>query len=151
MERAGAAGPAVLAEIRSPKELYPPAVDVDEQEIEGALALMDTMARDDLQGPEFRDEYTEAMAKIIEAKREHYELPKAPEPEQPAQVLDLMAALNASVEQAKASRDESTGQADIHEIPKPKKNAAAKKQTAKKAEAKKAAAKKGTGRRPRSA
>lgn len=41
--------------IRSPQELYSP-VDVDEQEIEGALALMDTLARDDLEGEEFRGE-----------------------------------------------------------------------------------------------
>lgn len=48
-------------EVRSPEELYSPAVDVDEEEIEGALALMETMTRDDLEGPDFRDEYTETM------------------------------------------------------------------------------------------
>ncbi|MGW7385468.1 non-homologous end joining protein Ku [Streptomyces sp. NPDC054794] len=135
-------------EIRSPKELYPPPVDVDEQEIEGALALMDTLARDDLEGEEFRDAYTEAMARIIEAKREERPLPQVPEPEQPAQVLDLMAALNASVEQAKATRGEP---AEVHELPKPKKKAAARKQPAKKTTAKKTTAKKAAGRKPRSA
>ncbi|MGW3360331.1 non-homologous end joining protein Ku [Streptomyces bungoensis] len=129
-------------EIRDPAELLPPPVDVSEEEIEGALALMDTMTVDELVGEEFQDRYTEAMAQIIEAKREEKPLPEPPEPEQPAQVLDLMAALNASVQQAKHSRGEPAGEAQVHELPKAKKKAAAKKQTARK---------KTTGRRPRSA
>ncbi|MCC5480489.1 hypothetical protein [Streptomyces barringtoniae] len=52
-----------------------------------------------------------------------------------------MAALNASVEKAKASRREGTGPTEVHKLPKPKKKTAAKKQQAKKT----------TGRRPRSA
>ncbi|MEU6010708.1 Ku protein [Streptomyces sp. NPDC047453] len=133
-------------EIRSPEELYPPPVDIDEGEIDGALALMDTMVRDDLEGEEFRDTYTEALQEIIEAKREHREPPAATEPEtEPGQVLDLMAALNASVQKAKASR----GEADVHEMPAPKKKAA-KKQPAKKMTEKKTAAKK-SARKPRSA
>ncbi|MEU0208104.1 Ku protein [Streptomyces canus] len=133
-------------EIRSPGAVDPPDEEVSEEEIEGALALMETMARDDLDGPEFKDTYTDALAKIIEAKREDHELPEAPEPEKPAQVLDLMAALTQSVEKAKASRGE---EADVHELP--KKKAVAKKATAKKTQAKKTAAKKTPGRRPRSA
>jgi DNA end-binding protein Ku len=127
-------------EVRDRAGVDPPDETVSEEEIEGALALIDRMTRDDLEGPEFTDAYTDAMAKIIEAKRENRELPEAPEPEQPGKVLDLMAALNESVEQAKASRGED---ADVHEMPK--------KKTAKKQPAKKTAAKKTTGRRPRSA
>ncbi|MER6788539.1 hypothetical protein ABT330_28680 [Streptomyces sp. NPDC000658] len=62
-------------EIRDPAELLPPPVEVSEDEIEGALALMETMARDDLEGDDFKDTYTEAMAKIIEAKRAEKPLP----------------------------------------------------------------------------
>ncbi|MGQ5640579.1 MULTISPECIES: hypothetical protein [unclassified Streptomyces] len=72
------------------------------------------------------DEYTEAIARIIEVKREEKPLPEAPEPEQPAAVLDLMAALNESVQRAKTSRGEKAGPADVHELPKPKKTAAKK-------------------------
>ncbi|MGW7824523.1 Ku protein [Streptomyces puniciscabiei] len=68
-------------EIRDPTELLPPPVEVPEQEIDGALALMDTMTVDKLEGPEFRDRYTEAIAQIIEAKREEKPLPEVPEPE----------------------------------------------------------------------
>ncbi|MFE9455162.1 Ku protein [Streptomyces sp. NPDC006739] len=138
-------------EIRDPTELLPSPAEVTEDEIEGALALMDTMTVDALEGEEFTDRYTEAIAQIIEAKREEKPLPEAPEPEQPAQVLDLMAALNESVQKAKASRTAGAGPAQVHELPKPKKKAAAKEQPAKKAAAKKTAAKKTMGRRPRSA
>lgn len=137
-------------EIRDPTELLPPPTEVSEAEIDSALALMDTMTTDSLEGPDFTDRYTEAIAQIIEAKREAKPLPEAPEPEQPAQVLDLMAALQESVQKAKASRAEGTGPAEVHELPQPKKTAA-KKQPAKKAAAKKTDAKKTAGRRPRSA
>lgn len=133
-------------EIRSPEELLPPPVELSDEEIDGALALMDSMTREDLEGEEFQDTYTEALEQIIEAKREDREPPKLAEPEsKPGQVVDLMAALTESVEKARASRGED---ADVHEMPKKK---AAKKQPAKKTAAKKAAAKKTSGRRPRSA
>jgi DNA end-binding protein Ku len=93
-------------EIRDPAELVPPPVEVSEEEIEAALTLMETMGKDDLEGPAFRDEYTEAMAKIIEAKREEKPLPQTSAPQQPAQVLDLMAALNESVQKAREARGE---------------------------------------------
>ncbi|MFE7167202.1 Ku protein [Streptomyces sp. NPDC057616] len=128
-------------EIRDPTELLPAPVEVTEDEIEGALALIATMTREDLEGPEFHDAYTDALAQIIEAKREDKPLPEAPKEETGGKVLDLMAALQESVSKAKASRGEN---ADVHEMPKPKKKAA------KKAPAKKAAAKKST-RKPRSA
>ena len=131
-------------EVRDPAAVDPPHETVSEEEIEGALALIDGLTRDDLEGPEFTDAYTEALAKIIEAKREEKPLPEAPEPEQPGQVLDLMAALTESVQQAKASRGED---ADVHEFPKKK---TVKKQPAKKTAAKKTT-KKPAARRPRSA
>ncbi|WP_330349609.1 non-homologous end joining protein Ku [Streptomyces sp. NBC_00582] len=131
-------------EIRDPAELLPPPVEVSEEEIDGALALLETMTREDLEGEEFQDTYTEAMEKIIEAKREDRQLPEAPEPEEPSKVLDLMAALNESVAKAKAARGEDSG-------PKPRKKTAPKKTAAKKTPAKKSAAKKTTARKSRSA
>jgi DNA end-binding protein Ku len=122
-------------EVRDPAAVDTPNETVSEEEIEGALALIDRMTQDDLEGPEFTDTYTDALAKIIESKREEKPLPEAPEPEQPGKVLDLMAALTESVQKAKASRGED---ADIHEMPKKK---TAKKQPAKKTTAKKTTAK----------
>lgn len=127
-----------LDEIRDPAELLPPPVEVSEDEIDSALALMDTMTREDLEGEEFRDTYTEAIQKVIVAKREHRELPAAPEPAEPSgQVVDLMAALQESVLKAKTARGED---ADVHDLPTTQKTAA-KKTTAKPAARKKTAAK----------
>jgi DNA end-binding protein Ku len=128
-------------EVRDPAGLLPPPVELSEDEIQSALALMDTMTRDDLEGEEFHDACTEAIAQIIEAKREHREPPQTEESEaRPGQIVDLMAALQESVSKARASRGED---ADVHEMPK------AKKTTAKKQPAKKTAAKKTAGRKPR--
>ncbi|MGA5206115.1 Ku protein [Streptomyces variegatus] len=126
-------------EIRDPAELLPEPVELSDGEIDGALALMDSMTREDLDDPEFRDTYTEAIEQIIDAKREHREPPAMPEPEQkPGQIVDLMAALQESVQKARVSRGED---ADVHEMP--KKKAAAKQTPAKKQPAR-AAAKKPT-------
>lgn len=131
-------------EIRDPSELAPDAVELSDEEIKEAELLIDRLTRDDLEGEEFTDRYTEAVEQLIEAKREHKEPPKAAEePEAPGQVVDLMAALQESVAKARESRGED---ATVHEMP--KKTA---KKTAKKAPAKKAAAKKTAGRKPRSA
>ncbi|MFE2457536.1 Ku protein [Streptomyces sp. NPDC059402] len=128
-------------EIRDPSTLLPPPVELTDEEIDGALALMDTMTRDDLDAPEFRDTYTEAVAELIEAKREHREPPTAPAPAaESGQLVDLMAALQQSVSKAKESRGEHADHADVHEMPK--------KRAAKKTPAKKTAAKK-TARKPR--
>lgn len=129
-------------EIRDPAELLPEPVELTDEEIEGALALMESMTRDDLTGPDFEDTYTDALAEIIKAKREDQPLPEAPEPEQPGQLVDLMAALQESVSKAKASRGED---ADVHAMPKKTTKKTAKKQPAKKTATKKAA------RKPRSA
>ncbi|MGX1364752.1 hypothetical protein RKD19_000111 [Streptomyces canus] len=131
-------------EVRDPAAVDPPNETLSQEELDGALALVGRMSRDDLEGPEFADTYTDALAKIIESKREDKPLPDVPEPEQPGKVLDLMAALNESVQQAKASRGED---ADVHEMPKRR---TAKKQPAKKTAAKKTT-KKTAARRPRSA
>jgi DNA end-binding protein Ku len=131
-------------EIRDPTELLPSPVELSEDEIDGALALMDSMTRDDLDDPEFRDTYTEALQQIIEAKREDREPPAMPEPEEkPGRVMDLMAALQDSVAKARASRGEDT-EAEVRELPK-------KKTGTKKAAKKQPAKKKAAGRKPRSA
>jgi DNA end-binding protein Ku len=123
-------------EIRSPAELAPDAVKLTIAEIAEAEHLIDRMTRDDLDGPEFVDGYTQAVEEMIDAKREHRELPTAPaEPKGKGKVVDLMAALQESVAKARTARGED---ATVHEMP--KKKTVAKKTAAKKT-AKKAAAK----------
>ncbi|WP_299531487.1 Ku protein [uncultured Streptomyces sp.] len=123
-------------EIRSPDELAPKEVELDEDEIERAVQLTDSLAMDDISG--FRDEYHEALERLIEAKSAGREVPEPEEGEEPqaGKVVDLMAALNASVQAAKETRGErggSGGDATVHEM-RPRKKAA-KKTAAKKAAA----------------
>jgi DNA end-binding protein Ku len=124
-------------EIRDPAELAPDAVELTDEEIAEAEHLIDRLTRDDLDGPEFTDQYTEAVEQLIEAKREHKEPPKAEEPEAPtSKVVDLIAALQESVAKARTARGED---ATVHEMPKKK---TADKKTAKEQPTKKTAAKK---------
>ncbi|MFE7709145.1 Ku protein [Streptomyces sp. NPDC057486] len=138
-------------EIRDSAELAPKETKLDEGEIERALQLIDSMTADDISG--FRDAYRAALEELIEAKTEGKEpaQPAEGEAQQPGQLVDLMAALNASVEKAREARGETGERATVHEMTPRKKTVATKKTTAKKTPAKKAAAKKTAGRKPRSA
>ncbi|MFF9150509.1 Ku protein [Streptomyces sp. NPDC014861] len=134
-------------EIRSPAELAPPEVDLTEEEIERALTLLESMTVEHLAdlGDTLTDHYTEALHEVIEAKAEHREPRQVEGEEAPAgQVVDLMAALEASVAEARERRGEAPaggGEATVHELPKPKKRAPAKKSAAKKPAVKKTTAK----------
>ncbi|WP_405914553.1 Ku protein [Streptomyces sp. NBC_00728] len=130
-------------EIRDPAQLKPEEVELTDDEIAQAEQLIDRLTRDDLEGEDFTDRYTQAVEQLIDAKRENREPPTAEEPEAPAQVVDLMAALKESVAKARESRGED---ATVHDLP--KKKAAVKKTAAKKQPARKAA-KKTTSRKPR--
>ncbi|MFD5035542.1 Ku protein [Streptomyces sp. NPDC058377] len=122
-------------EIRSPESLAPRETELDEDEIERALQLTDSMALDDISG--FRDRYREALEELLTAKSEGKALPAAAgeEEEEPGKVMDLMAALNASVKAAKETRGED---ATVHEM------TPGRSRTRKKAPAKKTASKKTT-------
>ncbi|MFG3136155.1 Ku protein [Streptomyces sp. NPDC048211] len=127
-------------EVRDPAELVPDPVEVDEDEIRRALELMDSMTTDDISG--YRDEYRDALEELVEAKVEGKEPPERGDEagQKPAEVVDLMAALNASVEKAKKGRGEDEGgDATVHDM-KPRKKTASKKAPAKKPAAKKKAA-----------
>ncbi|MFD5814807.1 Ku protein [Streptomyces sp. NPDC127038] len=133
-------------EIRDPGALAPGATDVSDSEIDEAVELIESLARDDLEGGDFRDTYTEAVEAMIDAKREHREPPRAPEePTQSGKVVDLMAALQESVAKARQARGED---ATVHDMPKKQ---TTKKAPAKKTAAKKTAAKKAGAKKPRSA
>lgn len=102
-----------------------------------AGSLIDTLSGD-FDPSQYKDSYREALQEVIEAKIAGHEV-KQPEQAQPTAgtVVDLMAALRASVEAAKAGRP-GGGEASAD---RPKK-AAGKKSTAKSPPAKKSTAKK---------
>jgi len=118
-------------------------IDVRQQELQMAQSLIDTLSGD-FHPEQYSDNYREALQSLIDAKVEGREVVQ---PEQPADdsgtVVDLMAALRASVEAAKqgrgaaAAEDEAPARTSSESAG--SKRAASKKSAAKKAPAKKAA------------
>jgi DNA end-binding protein Ku len=113
-------------------------VKVRPQELSMASSLIDSMAAD-FKPEEFTDDYRAALQKVIDAKVSGEEIVAPPEVEEaPSSAIDLMAALRASVERAKAAR-EASGPAEEHRLVAPTPITAAK--SAKSAPARKAAPK----------
>lgn len=78
-------------------------VEVRPQELKMATSLVESMAGD-FDPDTFTDDYRDALEKVIAAKAEGAELPEQPEVEDKGDVIDLMTALERSVEKAKAGR-----------------------------------------------
>jgi DNA end-binding protein Ku len=117
-------------------------VTVRPQELAMAESLIESMTAD-FDPEQYHDEYREALEQVIEAKIEGREVVEQPvQEEDTGSVVDLMAALRASVAAAKKGRGESADDTPPAEEAPAKAPAAAKKAPAKKAAAKKAAAKK---------
>jgi DNA end-binding protein Ku len=109
-------------------------IEVRPQELAMAGSLIETLSGD-FDPSEYKDSYREALQEVIEAKIAGHEV-KQPEQAQPTSgtVVDLMAALRASVEAAKAGRSgggERTAKAPAKTGKKPAAQAAAKKAPAK--------------------
>jgi DNA end-binding protein Ku len=120
------------------------------QELKMAKMLVDTLAGD-YDPSEYDDDYQKAVEALVQAKLEGGEVKAPEEPKKSTgEVVDLLAALQRSVDAAKSSRGESSasssGRRDDDEDEKPAKKSSAKKPakktTAKKSAAKKSAAKK---------
>lgn len=79
-------------------------VDVSERELEMARQLIESMTAD-WQPDKYRDEYRERVLEMIERKAEGEEIVTVPEDEREAgDVVDLMAALEASLEKKKTTK-----------------------------------------------
>jgi DNA end-binding protein Ku len=119
------------------------------QELKMARLLVETLAGD-YDPSEFEDDYRDAVEALVQAKLEGGEVKRAPEAKpETGEVVDLLAALQRSVDAARTSRGETpqtadeTAEAEEADAEEPATKAPAKK-TAKKAPAKKTAAKKST-------
>lgn len=91
-------------------------VPVRQQELAMATSLIDNMAGS-FKPEEFSDEYTEVMREMIEAKADGAELPERPEKEEAGEVIDLMTALERSVEATKATSGRSGEKAGAEKKP----------------------------------
>jgi DNA end-binding protein Ku len=92
-------------EIRSTKELDLPDEDYDFKPAELAMArqLVSAMTGE-FDATEYKDEYRDALMEVIESKIEGHEVKAIEQPEETGKLVDLMAALEASVNAAKAAR-----------------------------------------------
>jgi DNA end-binding protein Ku len=116
-------------------------IEVRAQELKMAESLIESLSGD-FAPEQYADNYREALQALIEAKVEGREVVQPAEPaSDTGTVVDLMAALRASVEAAKQGRESGAGASGASS--KSAKKTAAKK-TAKKAPTKKTAAKKST-------
>jgi DNA end-binding protein Ku len=111
-------------------------IDVRQQELAMAQSLIDTLSGD-FAPEQYSDNYREALQALIEAKIAGREVVAPAEPAaDTGTVVDLMAALRASVEAAKQGRGEAAAA-----VARPAKKSAPAKKTAKKAPAKKVSGK----------
>jgi DNA end-binding protein Ku len=86
-------------------------VTVRPQELEMARSLIESMTGD-FEPEQYSDEYRAALERVIEAKVAGHEVVETPgeETKAPTGVVDLMAALRASVERAKEARGEGSAE-----------------------------------------
>jgi DNA end-binding protein Ku len=129
-------------EIREPAfDLLDTKVELRSQEVAMAASLVDSLASE-FDPSVFEDEYAAAVQTLVETKLEGGDVRELTAgdsiPDDDAQVLDLLAALQRSVDDANGSR-KSGGGSDEATEDKPAKKAAAKKAPAKKATASKSA------------
>ena len=97
------------------------------KEIEMAQQLIDSLSSD-FDPSKYRDEYRETVLEMIERKAEGQEIAIQETPDEPEEVPDLMAALEASIAQGKRqSKPKPKPKAKAKAKPKPKKKTAAKK------------------------
>jgi DNA end-binding protein Ku len=87
---------------------------INERELEMALQLVEALAGE-FAPDKYHDEYREQLLELIDQKAAGQEIVARPEPEAPAKVLDLMAALEASLQRAGAEDGEATGDEDEDE------------------------------------
>jgi DNA end-binding protein Ku len=115
--------------------------DARPAEVKMARMLVETLAGD-FEPDEYEDDYRQAVEALVKAKIEGGEIKAAPrERKTGGEVVDLLAALQRSVEAAKSARGEEAGRDAAGAGEKPAKKAAAKKPAAKKATARKTAKK----------
>jgi DNA end-binding protein Ku len=99
-------------EVIDPDELdgVPHDVDVSDRELKIARQLIESLATE-FEPERYRDEYRERVLELIEKKAEGQEIVLQPQTEEPAQVVDLMAALEASLAAVKDAKDEKPAKA----------------------------------------
>jgi len=115
-----------------PREGLVPEADgeLTEREKQMARQLVESLAVDEFLPGKFHDEYREQVLDLIARKSDGEEIVAEPVVEPPAKVLDLVAALEASLEQAASAKDRHPSLAKKAAVKKPAAKKAAKKKSA---------------------
>ena len=95
------------AEVRSIKDIDIPKTDVKPAELKLAQQLIEQQSSDKFDPAAYNDEVRERIEAAVQKKVEGQEITMAEEPEQGAQVIDLMEALRASLEKKPAKKAQS--------------------------------------------
>jgi len=95
-------------ELRSFDEVPLEEGDVNEAELKLAMQLIDQAASDDFDAGAYRDEVYEKTLELIQKKVEGQEITAAPVEESKTQIIDLMAALKASLAEGDTERKAAT-------------------------------------------
>jgi DNA end-binding protein Ku len=111
-------------------------VELTDRERAMARQLVESLASDEFQPEKYQDEYRQQVLDLIERKAAGEEIVAEHVVEPPAKVLDLVAALEASLEKAQGAKDRHPSVAAAASAETPARKATAKKTTAKKAAAK---------------
>ncbi|WP_137292456.1 Ku protein [Nocardioides dongxiaopingii] len=136
----------VLQTMMWPDEIRQPDFTIDtgeikDSEVKMANMLVETLAGD-FDAGDFEDDYADAVQELVRTKIEGGEIKRTPtSTKSSGEVVDLLAALQRSVQNAKSARGEATD-ADDGTDEKPARKTAAKKAPAKKTTARKTTAKK---------
>lgn len=92
-------------------------VEARKPELDMATSLIDSMTGD-FDPEAYTDDYRQALQQVIDAKVAGQEVAPAPEAEEePAQAVDLMSALRASVDRARAARGENAEHEPVEPTP----------------------------------
>lgn len=93
-------------EVRPISEVPIPSGDVKDTELKLAVNLVQQLATDEFKPEQYRDEVRDRVLELINQKIEGQDITAAPEEAPAAQIIDLMAALKASLEKAEPSKGE---------------------------------------------
>ena len=83
-------------------------VEIQDRELKIARQLIESLSTE-FEPENYRDEYRERVLELIEQKAEGKQIVTQPATEEPTKVVDLMAALEASLAQAKEAKADKVG------------------------------------------
>lgn len=115
-------------EVRPMSEIPIPSGEVKDNELKLAVNLVQQLATDEFKPEQYKDDVHERVLELITRKIEGEDITQAPTEQPATQIIDLMAALKASLEKSSSAAADSASDADEEEeSAAPKKKAAAKK------------------------